>query len=72
MAGIDTAPGGAVLAEDVRDFQLGTGHCRRRLSRRLLPPALGHPRLAALDLPLPTSLSIGLASAAMMAVATRV
>jgi len=46
MAGIGTAPGGAVRAEDVRDFQPGTSHRGRRLSGRLLPPALGHPRLA--------------------------
>jgi hypothetical protein len=26
MTGIGTAPGGAVVAEDVRDFQLGTRH----------------------------------------------
>jgi hypothetical protein len=40
MAGIGTTPGSAVLAEDVRDFQPGTSHRCRRLSRRLLPLGL--------------------------------
>ena len=40
MAGIGTAPGGTVFAEDIRDFQPEASHRCRRLSRRLLPPRL--------------------------------
>ena len=39
MTGIGTAPGSAVLAENVRDFQPGTSH-RQRLSRCLFPSGL--------------------------------
>jgi len=37
MAGVGTAPSGAVVAEDIRDLQGRTGHRRRRLRRRALP-----------------------------------
>jgi hypothetical protein len=48
MAGIGTAPGGAVLAEDICDFQFRASHRRRRLCRLFLPPA----RLGRSTLPL--------------------
>jgi hypothetical protein len=48
MAGIGMAPGGAVLAENVRDFQPGASHRRRRLPGCLLPPWLVRLQLARL------------------------
>ena len=36
MAGIGMTPRGPVIAEDVRDLQSRTGHCRRLLDRLVL------------------------------------
>lgn len=66
MATIGRTPCGAVVAEDVRNLQRWTSHGRQPLFRLRLPaPCLG---LSAL----PGQSSIGLLTAAMMPVATRV
>jgi hypothetical protein len=40
VAGIGSAPRRSVVAEDIRNLQRWTGHDRRSLRRRLMPPAL--------------------------------